>query len=161
MRTSSLRLYSMLLSAVLTGCGSDLSLPEDNSPARLEVVAGNGQEATVGSRLSNPLIVRLSDAANRPVSDMAVTFAFEGITDAELESASGLTDELGQASAEVRLGTETGPLEVAARVVQAPALKATFRVTALERDNGKKDRGKDKDKDRGRGRDHDEEDDDD
>jgi len=159
MRTSSQWLFGMLLCAPLTGCGSDLSLPDDNTPARLEIVAGNGQEATVGSRLSDPLIVRLADAANRAVKDMAVTFAFEGATDAELESASQMTDELGMASAEVRLGSETGPLDVAARVVRLPALKATFRVTALERDNGKKERGKDKDK--GKDKHDDEEDDDD
>jgi Bacterial Ig-like domain (group 1) len=143
MRTSQ-RLFGMLICAALTACGSDLTLPGDSSPARLQAIGGDGQEATVGSRLSNPLIVQLTDGNNNPVSDVAVEFGFEGSTDAELESASEITDAQGRASTEVRLGSQTGPLDVAARVVQTPALKATFTVTALERDKGKKDRGKDK-----------------
>ena len=145
MYTYSQWLFGLLVCAALTGCGSDLTLPDDSSPARLEAIGGNGQEGTVGSRLSDPLIVQLTDGNGNPVSNAAVDFGFEGTsTDARVESASGVTDEQGRASAEVRLGTQTGPLDVAARVVQAPALKATFTVTALERDNGKKGRGKDK-----------------
>lgn len=146
MCTSSQWLFGMVVGAALSGCGSDLTLPDDTSPARLEAYAGNGQEGTVGSRLSDPLVVRLTDAASRPVSDVAVTFSFEGSTDAEVESASERTDAQGQASAVVRLGTETGPLNVAASVVGAPVLKATFSLTALEREKGKKG-GKDKDDD--------------
>lgn len=147
MCTSSQWLFGMLVCAALTGCGSDLILPDDTSPARLEAFAGNGQEGTVGSRLSDPLVVRLTDAASRPVGGVAVTFRFEGSTDAEVESASEITDAEGQASAKVRLGSETGPLDVAASLVEIPGLKATFRVTALEREKGKKGRGNDKDDD--------------
>ena len=143
MCTSSQWLFGMLLCVALAGCGSDLTLPDDTSPARLEAYAGDGQEGTVGSRLSEPLVVRLTDAAGRPVRDVAVTFSFEGSTDAEVESASEITDAEGQASAEVRLGTETGTLNVAARVVEAPGLKTRFSLTAVERDKGKKGRGND------------------
>lgn len=152
MCTSSQRLFGVLLCAALAGCGSNLSLPDDSSPARIEAFDGNGQEGTVGSRLSDPLVVRLTDAAGRPVGDVAVTFSFEGATDAELEGATEFTNAAGQAWAEVRLGSVTGPLDVAARVVQTPTLKATFRVTALEQEKKKKGGGKNK---------HDDDDDDD
>lgn len=144
MCTYSQWLFGLLVCAALTGCGSGLILPDDSSPARLEAIGGDGQEGTVGSRLNEPLIVQLTDGSGNPVGNAAVEFGFEGTTDARVESASEVTNEQGRASAEVRLGTQTGPLDVAARVVQAPALKATFTVTALERDKGKKGRGKEK-----------------
>ena len=138
------RLFGLLAGASLTGCGSDLTIPVDGSPARLEAVSGGGQEGTVGSRLSDPLVVRLSDAGNRPVSNVIVEFHFQGApTDAVVDPATRTTDTAGVASAEVRLGTTTGSLIVEAQVVQASPLRATFDLNALPRDKGKKG-GKDK-----------------
>jgi hypothetical protein len=132
------RVFGLLAGAALTGCGNGLTLPADGSPARLEAVSGGGQEGTVGSRLSNPLVVRLSDANNRPVSNVAVEFRFQGaLTDAVVDPTTGTTDTAGVASAQVRLGTNTGPLTVEAQVTQASALRATFDLNALARDKGK------------------------
>jgi hypothetical protein len=140
----SLRLLGLLLGAALTGCGSDLTIPVDGSPARLEAVSGSGQEGTVGSQLSNPLVVRVSDASNRPVGNVAVEFRFQGPpTDAVVDPTTRTTDTAGVASAEVRLGTTTGPLTVEAQVAPSSALRATFDLNALARDKGK---GKGKDK---------------
>jgi hypothetical protein len=142
------RLLGLLAGAALTGCGSDLTIPVDGSPARLEAVSGGGQQGTVGSRLSNPLVVRLSDASSRPVSNVAVEFRFQGApTDAVVDPTTRTTDTAGVASAEVRLGTTTGPLTVEAQVAQSSPLRATFDLNALPRDKGKG--GKDKHNDEG------------
>ena len=138
------RLFGLLVGAALTGCGSDLTIPADGSPARLEAVSGGGQEGTVGSRLSDPLVVRLSDASNHPVSNVAVEFRFQGAaTNAVVDPTTRATDTAGVASAEVRLGTTTGPLTVEAQVVQPTPLRATFDLNALPRP-GKGKGGKDK-----------------
>jgi hypothetical protein len=138
------RLFSLLVGAALTGCGSDLTIPVDGSPARLEAVSGGGQEGTVGSRLSDPLVVRLSDASNHPVSNVAVEFRFQGApTDAVVDPTTRTTDTAGVASAEVRLGTTTGPLTVEAQVVESMTLRTTFDLNALARGKGGKG-GKDK-----------------
>lgn len=138
------RLFGLLVGAALTGCGNGLTLPDDGSPARLEAVSGGGQQATVGSRLRDPLVVRLTDTGNRPVSNVAVEFRFQGApTDAVVDPTTGTTDTAGVASAEVRLGTNTGPLTVEAQVVQSSALRTTFELNALARGKGKG--GKDND----------------
>jgi hypothetical protein len=138
------RLFGLLLGAALTACGGDLTIPIDGSPARLKAVSGGGQEGTVGSRLSDPLVVRLSDANDRPVSNVAVEFSFQDpATDAVVDPTSRTTDTAGVASAEVRLGTATGPLTVEAQVAPASALRATFDLNALAKEKGK---GKGKDK---------------
>jgi len=136
------RLVSLILGA-LTGCGGgNLMLPDDDSPAALRAVSGDGQEAPVGRRLENPLVVKLTDASSRPIAGVPVVFQFKiDVPDAEVDPAEAGTDSAGLASAEVRLGTSTGPHQVEARVAAAAGLSATFVVTALERDRGKKDKG--------------------
>jgi hypothetical protein len=134
------RLSSLVLATALTGCGGgSLTLPDDSSPAALRVVSGDGQQGTVGSRLDNPLVVKLTDASSRPIAGVAVVFQFTSdAPGAEVDPAQATTDGDGRASAEVRLGTSTGSLRVEARVASAGGLNATFVVTALER---KKDKG--------------------
>ena len=133
------RLVSLVLGAVLTGCGGgSLILPDDGSPAALRVESGDGQQAPVGSRLEDPLVVKLTNASSQPISGVPVVFQFKtDVPDAEIDPAEAETDSAGRASAEVRLGTSTGPHEVEARVASSAALSATFVVTALERDRGK------------------------
>lgn len=142
------RLFGLFVGAALTGCGDGLTIPDDGSPARLEAVSGGGQEAKVGSRLRDPLVVRLTDTGNRPVSNVAVDFRFQGApTDAVVDPTTGTTDTAGVASAEVRLGTNTGPLIVEARVAQSSALRTTFDLNALARDKGKGGKDEDDDED--------------
>jgi hypothetical protein len=104
----------------------------------LQVWSGDRQEGTVRNKLADPLVVRLTDASARPVPGVAVVFQFAGdALDAELTPEEATTDDSGRASAEVRLGTSTGALRVEARLATAASLKATFLVTALERDRKK------------------------
>jgi len=132
------RLVSLILGA-LTGCGGgNLMLPDDDSPAALRAVSGDGQQGTVGKKLDKPLVVKLTDASSRPIAGVPVVFQFKiDIPDAEVDPAEAGTDSAGLASTEVRLGTSTGPHQVEARVAAAAGLSATFVVTALERDRGK------------------------
>jgi hypothetical protein len=141
------RLLSLIFCAVVSACSGELTLPEnglppdDRSPASLRVVSGNGQEGTVGKRLDNPLVVRVVDASSRPVAGVPVVFQFQSdVPEAEVDPAEAATNGDGLATAEVRLGTETGTQSVEARVGE-PELSATFDLTALEHDTGKKGKG--------------------
>ncbi|MFL5402363.1 MAG: hypothetical protein ACJ8BF_06055 [Gemmatimonadales bacterium] len=137
----------MILAAV-TGCGSDLSLPNDGAPARISIIGGDGQKATVGSPVPKPLVVRLTDADSRPVAQVPLVFGFTGEgADGVIDPAVTATDTSGFASVHVQLGTTIGTQTVEARVDAPHDLRATFGLTALE-EHG---RGKDK----GKGHDHD------
>jgi len=137
------RLFSLVLATALTGCGGgSLTLPDDGSPAALRAVSGDGQQGTVGSKLDDPLVVKLTDASSRPIGGVPVLFHFKSdVPDAEVDPAEAATDSEGVASAEVRLGTSTGSHQVEARVSAPAELSATFVVTAVERDHGKKGKG--------------------
>jgi hypothetical protein len=156
------RLAVLLVGVANAGCAvSDINLPSDGAPARIEVVSGDEQEATVGSQLPDPLIVRLTDAAARPVPGAVVVFRFENeVPEAEIDPDSDVTDSTGQASARVRLGTTSGVQRVEARpgAEVAAGLRVTFDLTALEREGGGPGRGdvegeddKGKDKKKGHG----------
>jgi predicted small lipoprotein YifL len=148
------RLHLLLaaLATALTACGGDLTLPPDGSPVDLRAFSGDGQEATVGSDLPHPLVVRLTDASAQPVFGATIVFAFQSeIPNAQIDPAIVTTDSGGLASSRVRLGTTTGLQTVEARVATAVELRATFDVTALAQENpgggGRGGRGKDKDHD--------------
>ena len=134
------RLFSLVLATALTGCGGgSLTLPDDGSPAALRAVSGDGQQGTVGSKLDDPLVVKLTDASSQPIEGVPVVFQFTSeVPDAEVVP-EATTDSDGLASAEVRLGTSTGSHQVEARVSAPAELSTTFVVTAVEREHGKKD----------------------
>jgi hypothetical protein len=121
--------------AVLACAGGDLNLPNDATPVELTAVSGDGQEAKVGTLLPEPLVVRVRDAAGRPVAEVPLAFRFQdAVPDAEIDPASVATDSTGQASVRVRLGTTTGPQTIEATIARdASEARATFGVTALEK----------------------------
>lgn len=145
------RLVCLAVTMGLGACGgSDLTLPDDGSPASLRAFSGDGQEATVGSRLPKPLVVHLTDRGARPVPGVTVAFRFEGdVPGAEFEPASIATNENGLAAVEVRLGTIAGPQTIEARLADnaSSGLSTTFGVTALSPQDDDDGRGRD----RGRG----------
>ena len=54
--------------ALLAACGSDdLVLPDQTEPARIQIVSGTNQAGSVGTMLAEPLVVRVTDARDRPV----------------------------------------------------------------------------------------------
>ena len=147
-----------VLLATSTACGGDLILPGDDSPAALSPVSGDGQEGTVGSRLEDPLVVRVTDASAQPLMGVAVQFHFESDVPAASVTPEALTDSNGEAEAEVRLGSEAGPITVLAQVSQASSseLRTTFELTAVA---GKGNKGKNGGRDRDEDDDDEEEDD--
>jgi hypothetical protein len=148
------RLFPLVLGTTLLACGGDLTLPGEGPPAAiLKVESGDGQEGTVGRKLEDPLVVKLTDASSQPIEGVRVVFQFTSeVPDAEVDP-EALTGSDGRASAEVRLGSTTGTLLVEARVATPTTLNATFVLTALEEEEKKK-------KKKGGGDDDDEDDDD-
>ncbi len=159
------RFIPVLLGAAAASCSGGLTLPGDGTgptgdesgPAAIQVYSGNPQEGRVGSRLPEPIVVKVLDAHSQPVAGVAVVFEFESaVPGAEVSPSQDVTTSDGLASAEVWLGNDAGAHVVEARVADASsdALRATFDLNALAR-------GKDKDKDKGKGPGRDDDDDED
>ncbi|MGZ8391646.1 MAG: hypothetical protein ACXWWK_02265 [Gemmatimonadales bacterium] len=131
------RLIPVLLGSTLIACGSDLTLPGEGSPAAiLQVESGDGQQGTVGRRLANPLVVKLTNASSQPIEGVRVVFQFKSeVPEAEVEP-EAVTRSDGRAFAGVRLGTSTGPHQIEARVESPAPLSTIFVVTAVERRGG-------------------------
>lgn len=136
------RLLAPVLGAALVSCGGGgLSLPNSSAPATLAAYSGNGQEGTVGDRLDQPLVVRLTDANSQPVAGVSVVFGFASdVPEAQVYPAEVATDSAGLAEAEVRLGATVGTHIVEAQISEA-ALRATFELTAVAPEKGKKGKG--------------------
>ncbi|CAN5769173.1 hypothetical protein BH24GEM1_BH24GEM1_17760 [soil metagenome] len=123
--------------------GGDLVLPEDQVPAEVVVVEGDGQSGAVGTELPAPLVIRVLDAQDRPVPGVRVAFelgarAEGGSTDPD----TALTGRDGLAAARWVLGGTSGRQEVSATIVGAD-LSAAFTAEAertsslrLERTSG-------------------------
>jgi hypothetical protein len=125
------------MTASLFACGSDLILPDDKAPVTLRTVSGDGQEATVGTRLPEPLVALLTDGAARPVPGIPFTFRFQGdFPGAEIDPPTAETDDSGLVRTRVTLGTATGPYTIEAVVTQGADLRTTFGVTAVPRQHG-------------------------
>lgn len=139
------RLIAPVLGAVLVSCGGGgLTLPNGSAPAALAAYSGNGQEGTVGDRLDQPLVVRLTDADSQPVAGVPVVFGFESdVPQAEVYPAEAVTDSDGYAEAEVKLGAIVGTHIVEAQITEAfgSALRATFELRAVAPEKGKKGKG--------------------
>lgn len=104
-------------------------------PAKVEFVAGDGQEAMVATAVPIPPVAVVSDSTGVPLAEIPVFFRSE--RDAEVEGAEAVTDADGRASVESwTLGTVTGdywleaivegrdsvePARVAARALPGPA----------------------------------------
>ncbi len=136
-------LVCAILSSATVACGGgDLMLPGDGGPARLNAVGGNGQEGTVGTKLPDPLIVRVVDAAANPVGNVLVRFESD-VPDAEIDPDLIATNDSGYASVEVRLGSTEGIQIVDALLDASAAARTTFQLTALAPPERGRDRGGD------------------
>ncbi|MDQ3137503.1 MAG: Ig-like domain-containing protein, partial [Gemmatimonadota bacterium] len=100
----------------LSACGGDrLVLPEEGRPAKITIVSGDAQSAAAGGVLGEALVVRVTDAQNRPVEDQAVAFTIDA-GGGQVAPASVQTGTDGQASSSWTLGGAAGAQRVQATV---------------------------------------------
>ena len=95
----------------------------------VKAASGNGQTDTVAATLPAPFVVRVTDAAGRPVAGHTVTWAVTAGRGA-VDSAVTLTDANGLARTVLTLGTATGVDTVSAIAAGLSAAPVTFSATA-------------------------------
>lgn len=126
--------FALAFAILTVACGGeDLTLPGVGDPAALSIVSGDGQSATVGEAVPQPLVVQLSDGAGQPIAGATVTFQFsDSLPDAAVDPVAPATDSLGQAAASARLGNVPGDQAIEAQVVRpGQDLQVRFRLTAM------------------------------
>jgi VCBS repeat-containing protein len=98
-------------------CGGDhLTLPNQGVPAKVEKIAGDGQEAPAGTAVAPTPSVKVTDATGSPVSNVAVTFQVSG-GGGSVTPASATTNATGVATvATWTLGSTPGPNQLTATV---------------------------------------------
>jgi hypothetical protein len=137
MRRSRFRLAALLPSLALLACSGDSTAPPppQAQPATIESVSGHDQEGKAGLSLSDPLVVRVTDAHGRGVEGVRVTWTvasgagelwseFHGETYL-CDSIDGCTDERGYSYVRFR-PTTTGTLTVTAEVAGLTGSAVTF-----------------------------------
>lgn len=99
--------------------------------ATVEKVSGDHQTGRPGEELANPLVLRVRDAAGRPVPGLAVTWVI-GSGNGSLEPDNVTTDSQGHASSRLTLGT-AGPTTIVATVIGGAITGSpiTFTATAV------------------------------
>jgi PKD repeat protein len=138
------RRFVLLLAATFAlGCsgGTDLLLPGDGEPARIEIEHGDSLRGRVGERLSDSLVFAVTDSRNRPVEGARVVFDLTAAgPGADLAPDTARTDANGKAHTSMVLGTTVGPQSGEARVLMPEGVTqptTTFTVIALsENANG-------------------------
>lgn len=119
----------------LAACDSS-SAPRPQVAARLEVVAGNDQEAQAGATLASPLVVRVSDQKGKAVEGQIVNFRVVS-GGGSVFAGTAQTNSNGEVREQWTLGVSTAAADsqrVEVRAVDAatgqPLVLATFRATA-------------------------------
>jgi adhesin/invasin len=97
-------------------------------PARIELVSGDGQRASVGTKLGDPLIVRISDQFGNPVANVSVKW--DG-GDGSVDPATSETGDDGQASTSWTLGSATGSYTAKASSAGLDGSPVSFTATAV------------------------------
>lgn len=95
---------------------------------QVAIASGNNQSATVGTALTNPLVVVVKDANGNPVSGFSVTFSVAG-GGGTLSAASTTTNAQGQAQTTLTLGTSVGTNTVTANATGLTGSPITFTAT--------------------------------
>jgi hypothetical protein len=99
----------------------------------VEALSGDGQSAAPGEELTQPIVVKVTDADARPLPDVSVSFTLGLAADGgEITPDTALTDENGEATARWVLGEVLGEQRVEAEVVGAGLDVVSFTATAVE-----------------------------
>ena len=130
--------FRLALAAVLLVAAAACDNPSgsDVGPAaRLDVLAGDQQQDTVGQQLPQPLVVRVTDDKGRPVRDQLVSFRVVS-GGGTVFAGAGLTNDDGEVRERWTLGTSAADSQrVEARAVDpetgAALVFGVFRATAL------------------------------
>jgi trimeric autotransporter adhesin len=102
------------ISAVAEGVSGSADVRVTSGPpAEIDIVSGNAQQSETGRTLPELLVVRLTDAQQNPVPDVAVTWEADHGT---VTPTDDRTDENGEASASWKLGSSTGEQRATASV---------------------------------------------
>ncbi|HEV2123489.1 MAG TPA: Ig-like domain-containing protein [Chloroflexota bacterium] len=111
------RYLSLTVLAVLAtalSC-SDSTEPTIGPPASVTKLGGDDQQATAGSVVPDPLVVRVTDANGNPVSGIGVTWAVSA-GGGSVDPGATTTNAAGEASAGWTLGTAAGENQATAAV---------------------------------------------
>jgi adhesin/invasin len=97
-------------------------------PTTIQMVSGNGQSAAVGAALTNPLVVRVTDANDNPVPNVAVAWTAE--VGGSVSADNTATDAQGLAQVSRTLGLVPGQYTTSASVDGLQGSPVTFVSTA-------------------------------
>ena len=127
----------VVLALLVAACSDDHSptgTRPSSTPATIEIQSGDGQSAVVARSLANPIVVKVTDVRGRPVRNAAIWFEVLAGGGAMVGGIGKLTDSLGLATGNWRLGTSAAADQVViARVLNAKGvpqgIEATFHAT--------------------------------
>lgn len=118
-------LSALLVVCLVTACKDSSGPTPSGGAANLRVHTGNGQGANAGSAVSQPLAVRVTDANDAPVADVAVTFVVRS-GGGTLTGGAARTDDQGIATTGTwTLGSNLGANTVEATVTGLPMVTFT------------------------------------
>ena len=127
-------MIALALATAASGCGGDgIVLPGESGPARIVIVDGDEQSAPAGATLGKALVIKVTDALNRPVEGQSITFAVDA-GGGSVTPGSTLTGSDGEAASSWTLGGGAGQQRVLATVQgdHLPAgLVVTFKASAM------------------------------
>jgi uncharacterized protein (TIGR03437 family) len=103
--------------------------PQIVTPTAMTIVSGNNQSATVGLKLTNPIVVRITDASKAGVPGVVVNFAVTPVGGATVNP-QAITLPDGSASATVTLGNTAGTVTIAAAASGVTSVAFTATATA-------------------------------
>jgi Bacterial Ig domain/Bacterial Ig-like domain (group 1) len=99
-----------------------------DAPTTIEMVSGNGQSAPVGTAVTNPLVVRVTDASDNPVPNVPV--AWVAVGGGSVSADNTPTDAQGLAQVNRTVGLVPGPYTTTASVDGLAGSPVTFVSTA-------------------------------
>lgn len=97
--------------------------------------SGLGQAGEVGTVVTQPFVLSVTDAFGNPVQGVNVLFAITatptGASGQAMTAVNGTTDALGRASARILLGDKPGMYQITASVSGVAGIRTTFDVSAV------------------------------